>query len=809
MSQNKPFKVVIVGGSVAGLAMANMLQANNIDYILLEAYPTIAPQVGASIGLLPHGNRILDQLGVFDKLMNFSRPIDTFTFRNARGKPIAACRDIKRHGFPILFLDRQKLLEVLYDNIHDKTKILSNKRVVQVQTSDRGSAAVTSDGETYPGDILIGADGIHSTVRNEMWKLANKLEPGSVDTSEAESVHCDYSCIFGISSSCPGVKAGDMNSVFRDRASYLIIGGLNGRTYWFRFQKFPKRLFGSQIPRFTDVETQETIKSALHEDILPGVKFSKLIENQVSGSMTPLVEHVYKKWHFGRVTTVGDSCHKFHPIGGHGGNAAIETAATLTNLLVESLKRSSTGRLTTLQVDGVFRRVQELRQDRAIAVKTYSHEQQRTESLDNWFRKLTAFYLLPLVDNEDVTFNFSCQIPASEKLDMLPVDRQERLVPFKDELLSDPRGRGPIKWLLIGFYVFLAACVYYGMWVFPSKWGLDPAIGEVLTSGTFEHETSFNLVRSYTGITLVDQYFVFLSIIFMPGIRNYDPSFRMFQIYFLGLIGQPIVVWTIESYRKRNAVTLLAIPSIWFALFQSTGIGFFMPLYYAVYTYISENEPYWWPLRRAVPVNYAKVLLLAGLVGYFVPTILMFYPWSNSEVAQYMETFWQPSPLYVPVLTLALGKLVGRQDSRDTEASGDVPFLKQIYLVMAVLGVCVHWGVILSVFGHETLSFSSVFVPNVLLSPMPLASAFHNIFLVDFWGFLLASYVWCVSAVWDLSRVGRATVGITDAACILLAAHLLLGPGAAMAVVWYWREEVMAIRSFVAPVKSRKGGKDM
>lgn len=65
MVDNKPFRVVIIGGSVAGLVLlGNMLQLNNIDFIILEAYPKIAPQIGASIGLLPNGNRILDQPGL-------------------------------------------------------------------------------------------------------------------------------------------------------------------------------------------------------------------------------------------------------------------------------------------------------------------------------------------------------------------------------------------------------------------------------------------------------------------------------------------------------------------------------------------------------------------------------------------------------------------------------------------------------------------------------------------------------------------------------------------------------------------------
>ena len=62
------FKVVIVGGSVSGLSLANIFEQFGINYVLLEAYPNIAPQLGASIGLLPGGLRILDQLGCYDAI---------------------------------------------------------------------------------------------------------------------------------------------------------------------------------------------------------------------------------------------------------------------------------------------------------------------------------------------------------------------------------------------------------------------------------------------------------------------------------------------------------------------------------------------------------------------------------------------------------------------------------------------------------------------------------------------------------------------------------------------------------------------
>lgn len=70
-----PFKVIIVGGSMAGLTLANILEQYGIDYVLLEKYKTIAAQIGASLGTLPHGNKILAQLGVLEDINAIAMPV--------------------------------------------------------------------------------------------------------------------------------------------------------------------------------------------------------------------------------------------------------------------------------------------------------------------------------------------------------------------------------------------------------------------------------------------------------------------------------------------------------------------------------------------------------------------------------------------------------------------------------------------------------------------------------------------------------------------------------------------------------------
>lgn len=68
-----------------------MLEKNGIDFLVMEAYPEIAPQVGANIGLLPNGQRILDQLGCYETFLKLAEtPVENLFIRNPEGGGVMA-----------------------------------------------------------------------------------------------------------------------------------------------------------------------------------------------------------------------------------------------------------------------------------------------------------------------------------------------------------------------------------------------------------------------------------------------------------------------------------------------------------------------------------------------------------------------------------------------------------------------------------------------------------------------------------------------------------------------------------------------
>jgi FAD dependent monooxygenase len=70
-------------------------------------------------------------------------------------------------------LDRQKFLQILAAGPVQSSRVKLDHKVESIEASPDGVTVKTSNGHIYQGDLVVGADGVHSRVRAEMWRLAN------------------------------------------------------------------------------------------------------------------------------------------------------------------------------------------------------------------------------------------------------------------------------------------------------------------------------------------------------------------------------------------------------------------------------------------------------------------------------------------------------------------------------------------------------------------------------------------------------------------------------------------------------------
>lgn len=102
-----------------------------------------------------------------------------------------------------MFLDRQKLLEILYTRLPNPGNIHLNRRVTGVESFPGGATVTTADGTRYTGHLVLGADGVHSPVRAEIWKAARKgigLKEKTGESSENSHLSRSHGGISVISS---------------------------------------------------------------------------------------------------------------------------------------------------------------------------------------------------------------------------------------------------------------------------------------------------------------------------------------------------------------------------------------------------------------------------------------------------------------------------------------------------------------------------------------------------------------------------------------------------------------------------------
>ncbi|KAG9319893.1 hypothetical protein KVV02_003257 [Mortierella alpina] len=207
-----------------------------------------------------------------------------------------------RYGHFTRVIARPKLVEILASHVpehklHRGKRVLSTAPIFDNLANPDAPTGVTvtcADNTKYSGDIVVGADGVYSAVRQSMLE---RIEPNASQPEDKASA-CDEN--FRCSDWGPEM----VDAMIKD------------------VRDFP-------VPCGKNVTMGDLIEASVKDDI----------------SKVMLEEKMFETWHFGRTVLMGDACHKMNPSAGSGAVMAIQDAAVLADLFYH-LKSNSLGDIT-------------------------------------------------------------------------------------------------------------------------------------------------------------------------------------------------------------------------------------------------------------------------------------------------------------------------------------------------------------------------------------------------------------------------------------------------------------------------------
>ncbi|HEX4804930.1 MAG TPA: FAD-dependent monooxygenase [Conexibacter sp.] len=343
--------VVVVGAGMGGLTAAIALRRAGYEVHVYEQAPAIAP-IGAGISLWPNGVKVMSWLGLGAEVERAGVPLLGMQYRDARGEllteiPMQPLVDaVGERPYPI---SRADLHAILTDALGVE-RLTLDALCVGVEQDEHGATAIFADGRRARGDVLVGADGIRSTVRAQAFPEApapryagNVTWVGLVD-QDAEL-------------NGPGLFTLYVGE--RKRLGVMPVG--DGKLYVFLDAAMPPGAIADGATSY------EVLRALFAGWCAPVVR---LVERLDPATIVPLeihdmdpLPHVAR----GRVALLGDAAHAATPSLGQNGAQAMEDAVVLTQALVT----------TSIGVEDALRRYEQQRRERTAAV--VRHARARTD----------------------------------------------------------------------------------------------------------------------------------------------------------------------------------------------------------------------------------------------------------------------------------------------------------------------------------------------------------------------------------------------------------------------------------------------
>jgi 2-polyprenyl-6-methoxyphenol hydroxylase-like FAD-dependent oxidoreductase len=368
-------RAVIVGGGIAGPALALFLKRAGVEPVVLEAYPR-ADDVGGTFQIAPNGVRVLAELGLAEALVQAgAQPSRGFCFRNHEGRVIGAART-DRSG-PAVNVRRAVLQRILRDEVErQRIAIAYGKRLRTVTLAGREVIAELEDGSSEIGDFLVGADGVGSRVR--AWMLP--------DASVAR-----YTGMVSVGGFC--------RESFDLPADGSTLTFMVGPKHQIGYGKFAPKLWAWWCHPQAESDAETTELTTMAPEALRArmadryrgwsAPVAELIAATEAWLATPIFDVPrLPTWHGGRVVLLGDAAHAMSPAGGQGASMALADAMVLARLVASSP-----------DVEGAFARFEALRRPKAEAFvkQGYANDRRSLRGLGPFGMWMRDRVLMPMM----------------------------------------------------------------------------------------------------------------------------------------------------------------------------------------------------------------------------------------------------------------------------------------------------------------------------------------------------------------------------------------------------------------------------
>ena len=317
-------KILIAGGGIGGITLALALRQRGIEALLFEQAKAFS-QVGAGIQLSANATRVLRTLGLGDALARVAVYPEGRDYRawddgdRLYWTPLGQ-RAESHFGAPYYHAHRADLLDVLLGGLGDQGFRL-NSHLDRFEQDAHGVTITLADGSTATGDVLIGADGIHSTVRAQLFGRELPRYTGNVawrGLVPAERVaHLDLGRV-------TGVWMGPNRSIVQ----YYVAARRTFNWIGISRSEQPARESWLAEGRIEDALAEYT---GWHDTIRTIIAATPRALRQALYDREPLPD-----WRVGRVVLLGDAAHPMMPFYAQGAAQSIEDAYVLAGCLAAS-----------------------------------------------------------------------------------------------------------------------------------------------------------------------------------------------------------------------------------------------------------------------------------------------------------------------------------------------------------------------------------------------------------------------------------------------------------------------------------------